>query len=91
MPPGLQMLNRRSSKAKRSKYDADLRQFALSLQFHSSQAYEIVRRQFGNMLPASSTIRKWLFVHAQCGSRFQHGCSPSFEKKLLTQLKNPWY
>ncbi|CAL1682573.1 unnamed protein product [Lasius platythorax] len=43
----------------RSKYSAELRAFALTLNFYSTKAYEYVRKTFNNLLPESSTISKW--------------------------------
>jgi len=39
-----------------------LRSFALTLNFYSSKAYNYVRKKFRNLLPESSTIRKWYSV-----------------------------
>lgn len=49
---------KRQGKVK-NKYSAELRTFALTLNFYSSKAYEYVRKTFKNLLPQSSTIRKW--------------------------------
>jgi len=38
-------------------YPSELREFALTLQFHSSQAYDYVRKIFGNCLP--QTLASW--------------------------------
>jgi len=44
----------------RSKYSAELRAFALTLNFYSTKAYEYVRKTFKNLLQLeSSTISKW--------------------------------
>lgn len=43
----------------KSKYSAELRAFALTLNFYSAKAYEYVRKTFRNLLPERSTIRKW--------------------------------
>lgn len=43
----------------KSKYCAQLRAFALTLNFYSTKAYEYARKKFDNLLPESSTIRKW--------------------------------
>jgi len=46
----------------RKKYSAELRQFALTLNFYSAKAYKYVRKTFNNFLPDPSTIQKWYSV-----------------------------
>lgn len=46
----------------RKKYSAELRSFALTLNFFSPKAYNYARNKFRNLLPDSSTIRKWYSV-----------------------------
>jgi hypothetical protein len=46
-------------RADKSKYDATLRSFALTLNFYSTKAYEYVRETFNLCLPHTSTIRNW--------------------------------
>lgn len=41
------------------KYPPEVREFCLSLRYHSPRAYDYVRQVFNNNLPHSSTIRKW--------------------------------
>ncbi|KYN29051.1 THAP domain-containing protein 9, partial [Trachymyrmex cornetzi] len=48
-------------KGSKKKYE-ELRSFALTLNFYSSKAYNYVRKKFRNLLPESSTIRKWYSV-----------------------------
>ena len=43
----------------RRKVPPEVRVFASTLQFYSSKAYEYVRKIFKNVLPHSSTMRKW--------------------------------
>lgn len=45
--------------SREKKFSPELRAFALTLHFYSPNAYSFVRRQFGNCLPHSNTIRKW--------------------------------
>lgn len=49
-------------KGSRKKYSAELRAFALTLNFYSSKAYKYIRKTFKNFLPDLSTIRKWYSV-----------------------------
>jgi len=49
-------------KGLKKKYSPELRSFALTLNFYSSKAYNYVRKKFRNLLPESSTIRKWYSV-----------------------------
>lgn len=55
----LDTLTNRSPKS-RVKYSPETRNFCLRIQFHSTAAYEELRKFFGNRLPACSTLRKWL-------------------------------
>lgn len=41
------------------KYTPEVRQFALSLNFFSSKAYEYVRKEFNTILPHARTLSKW--------------------------------
>lgn len=43
-----------------TKYSPDTRQFCLRVQFHSTAAYNELRKFFGNRLPACRTLRRWL-------------------------------
>lgn len=49
-------------KGSRKKYPAELRAFALTLNFYSPKAYKYIRKTFKNFLPDLSTIRKWYSV-----------------------------
>lgn len=49
----------KSGLAPRGKIPKEIKEFALTLQFYSSKAYNYVRRTFGLALPHPSTIRKW--------------------------------
>lgn len=63
----------------RMQYSAELRTFALTLQFYSSKAYRYVRKTFNNLLPEPSTIRKWYkCVDGQ----------PGFTSEVFNALKN---
>lgn len=42
-----------------NKFPADVRSFALTLNFYSPRAYLYVRKSFAKKLPAPRTIRKW--------------------------------
>lgn len=65
-------------KGARKKYSAELRTFALTLNFYSPKAYKYVRKIFKNFLPDSSTIRKWYSV---LNGR------PGFTKEVFEALK----
>ena len=52
-------LKKCSGKLGPNTYPPDLRTFALTLQFHSSRAYDYVRRTFSNCLPHPDTLSKW--------------------------------
>lgn len=43
----------------RKKYSAELRTFALTLNFYSTKAYNYVRKTFQTCLPSTKTISKW--------------------------------
>lgn len=61
------------------KYSAELRTFALTLQFYSSKAYRYVHKTFKNLLPEPSMIRKWYkCVDGQ----------PGFTNEVFNVLKN---
>lgn len=62
----------------REKYPAELRQFAMTLQFYSSKAYEYVRKTFALSLPSQSAIRKW---------SSQIECSPGFSGPCFEAIK----
>ncbi len=50
------------------KYTPEVCQFALSLNFFSSKAYECVHKEFNTILPHARTLRKWyLHVNADPG------------------------
>ena len=70
--------NLRSGKTSREKYPSELRQFALTLSFYSSKAYEFVRKTFAFGLPDQSTIRKWAT---------SIDASPGFSKIAFDTLK----
>lgn len=52
------LTNRCSSS--RTKYLPETRSFCLRMQFHSTAAYNELRKFFGNRLPACGTLRRWL-------------------------------
>lgn len=45
--------------AHKTKYPESVRQFCLSLHYHSPRGYEYVRRTFNYHLPSSKTIQRW--------------------------------
>jgi hypothetical protein len=56
------LINARYGKKSRNKYPAELRSFAMTLQFYSPKAYEYVRKtfKFNHALPNQYVIRSWL-------------------------------
>lgn len=52
------MINR--SYNSRTKYSPETRSFCLRIQFHSTAAYNELRKFFSNRLPACATLRRWL-------------------------------
>lgn len=69
-PDTLRAILLQGQEGKRTKYNADLRKFALQLQFVSLKAYLFGRKTFGNFLPGISTLRKYC-----CTLNFQPGVS----------------
>ncbi|KYN10146.1 THAP domain-containing protein 9 [Trachymyrmex cornetzi] len=65
-------------KGARKKYSAQLRAFALTLNFYSAKAYRYVRKTFCNFLPDPATIRKW---YATLDGQ------PDFTKEALDAVK----
>ncbi|KAF2879652.1 hypothetical protein ILUMI_26514 [Ignelater luminosus] len=61
-PETLQELVLKELKNKCDKYSAEIRKFALTLQFYSDKAYNYVRKAFKNLPPHPSTLRKWYSV-----------------------------
>ncbi|GBM08818.1 DNA transposase THAP9, partial [Araneus ventricosus] len=57
--PAEQLLKRTQVGTSKEKYPAELRAFALTLQFYSNKAYEYVRRTFSTSLPHPATLRRW--------------------------------
>jgi hypothetical protein len=55
-----ELLLRQLKKSPGNKFPPQLRSFALTLHFYSPNAYNYVRKTFGNCLPHPSTLRKWL-------------------------------
>lgn len=51
------MTNKKTRKG--SKYPPELKSFALTLQFYSAKAYELVRQTFNLALPSKAQIRRW--------------------------------
>ncbi|CAH0558624.1 unnamed protein product [Brassicogethes aeneus] len=59
-------------------YPPVLREFAATLQFYSSKAYEEVRKEFAMALPHQATVRKW----------YQNvNCEPGFVSAAFDALK----
>lgn len=63
---------------KTTKYDAEIRKFALTLHFYSPKGYNYVRRCWDKLLPHPGTLRKW------CCSV---NCAPGFSEEVLSFLK----
>ncbi|VEN63851.1 unnamed protein product, partial [Callosobruchus maculatus] len=63
---------------KRATYDAQLRAFALTLNFYSKRAYNYVRSTFNKALPHVKTISKWYSTV---------DASPGYMKEALVALK----
>ena len=61
-----------------SPYPEELKQFAVTLQFFSTKAYEFVRKTFLKALPHVATVRKWF-------SRIRGG--PGFSEEALELLQ----
>ncbi|KAG5865011.1 hypothetical protein JTB14_017214 [Gonioctena quinquepunctata] len=59
------LANSRRGKTIRQKYDAVIRSFAMTLNFHSSKAYEYVQKTFNLALPSQRVIRGW-FSNISC-------------------------
>lgn len=59
-------------------YPAALQSFALTLHVYSPRAYEYVKQQYINKLPAPSTIRSWY--------SYSNG-SPGFTEDALDAIK----
>ena len=57
----LELIKRCMNKGQNSKavYPAELRAFALTLQFYSARAYDYVRQTFNNCLPHPKTLSEW--------------------------------
>ena len=67
------------NKTKRPKrYSDSIREFAITLQFYSSSAYDYVRSVCGNALPIRSTITRW-FSNIDC--------EPGFTSKAFATLQ----
>lgn len=47
---------------KNKKFNPEIKQFALTLQYYSSKAYMYVRKKFSNVLPHPRTLRRWYMV-----------------------------
>jgi len=60
-------------------YPSELREFALTLQFHSTRAYDYVRKIFGNCLPHPQTLASWY----KCV-----GGNAGFHDEVFLALKN---
>lgn len=61
LPPNAAAIIERCQKGPktREKFGAQLRTFALTLNFYSPKAYEYVRSSFGMALPSSTTLKRW--------------------------------
>lgn len=67
-----------------TKYNENVRKFALTLYFYSPRAYKYIREKCWNHLPHHSTIRKWYANSSVSGAR--GFCNQSFE--ILTDHAN---
>lgn len=65
-------------KKKNRKYNSELRKFAVTLQFYSTRAYNYVGKVWNNLLPHTSTIRKW---YSNVDGK------PGFSKEAITAIK----
>ncbi|CAH1156107.1 unnamed protein product [Phaedon cochleariae] len=54
-----QLMTRMLKKSRSQKYSPELRQFALTLNFYSTKAYNYVRNTFLKCLPHTRTLTKW--------------------------------
>lgn len=63
-----------------TKYPESVRQFALSLHYHSPRGYEYVRDVFNKNLPSASAIRNWY-------SNSDMNIEPGLSKKSMSTLK----
>ncbi len=61
-----------------SKYEKELRKFALTIYFYSPKAYMYIRKEFKKLLPHPSTMRKW---YSQIDGE------PGFSSEALAALK----
>ncbi|GBL72131.1 hypothetical protein AVEN_107576-1 [Araneus ventricosus] len=55
--PAEQLLKRTQVGTSKENYPAELRAFALTLQFYSNKGYEYVRRTFSTSLPHPATLK----------------------------------
>jgi hypothetical protein len=62
MPDAIKEIIQRNLQNRQLKYSAELRSFAITLQFYSAKAYNYIRKKFNNLLPCPSVIRKWFSV-----------------------------
>lgn len=70
-------------KSKHSKtYPAELKTFALTLNFYSPKAYSYVRTTFHNMLPHPRTLQKW-YQSVTCEPGFQSESVKVLKQKVL--------
>ncbi|KAG5860677.1 hypothetical protein JTB14_032440 [Gonioctena quinquepunctata] len=70
---------RGKKKITKQTFPAELRSFAMTLQFYSSKAYKYVRETFNLALLAPATISRWL-------SKID--CSPGFTKQSIDSIRN---
>ena len=63
---------------KNSKYDEQIKIFAVSLFMRSARAYRMVRKSFSKCLPAERTIKRWMQ---------KVDASPGFNKRALNYIK----
>lgn len=64
---------------KGQKYPEKVRQFCLSLQYHSTSAYKYIRKVFNNSLPHVKTMQQW---YANSDANAEEGINDAHLKKL---------
>lgn len=72
------MAENQKGKITRKKFPAELRRFAMTLQFYNTKAYEYVRATFNMALPAPATISSWF-------SKID--CQPGYSAPSINSLK----
>jgi len=71
------LAKKKSGKKLPREYSTELRRFALSLHFHSGEAYDFFRKEFNTILPHPRILSKWYT---------KTDASPGFTKESLDML-----